>query len=185
MAGRRPPAVGLRPHVLALRGEAAALFRPAAGVLTKRPPCSLSRHAPILFRKDVQDGAQSAVCRAEEQHPHIDALVNPVGVSVLDALPVVDHEDAGTASVQKVPVEWIEALLACRVQPPEEKALPPFVEVARGGVDLRLLRPARGPGAASEEKPARAAKPRRQRGVCCGIASYGWRAVMRQRIGMI
>src|SRR5229473_3364737 len=169
MAGRRRPAVGLRPHMLALRGEAAALFRPAAGVLTKRPPCSLAWHASILLREDVQDGAQSAVCRAEEQHPHIDALVNPVGVSVLDALPVVDHEDAGAAPVQKMTVEWIEALLACRVLPLEEKALPPFVEVARGGVDLRLLRPASGAGAAYEEKPARSAKPRRQRGVCCGI----------------
>src|SRR5207249_768341 len=105
-------------------------------------------------------------------------------VSVLDALPVVDHEDAGTASVQKVPVEWIEALLACRVQPPEKKALPPFVEVARGGVDLRLLRPARGPGAASVGKPARAAKPRRRRGVCCARARYGCRAVVRQRMGL-
>src|SRR5437867_9066409 len=94
MARRRRPAVGLRPHMLALRGEAAALFRPAAGVLTKRPPCSLSWHASILLREDVQDGAQSAACRAEEQDAHIDALVNPVGVSVLDALPIVDHENA-------------------------------------------------------------------------------------------
>src|SRR2546427_9520894 len=185
MAGRRCPAVGLRPHVLALRGEAAALLRPAAGILGERLSCSIGWPVPVLLGEDVKDGPYPAVCRAEEQPPHIDALVDPVGVSLLDALPVVDHEDAGAASVQKVPVEWIEALLACRVQPPEEKALPPFVEVARGGVDLRLLRPARGPGAASEEKPARAAKPRRQRGVCCGIASYGWRAVMRQRIGMI
>src|SRR3989442_917927 len=97
MAGRRRPAVGLRPHMLALRGEAAALFRPTAGVLTKRPPRFLAWLAHIPPREDVQDGAQSAVCRAEEQHAHVDALVNPVGVSVLDPLPVVDHENAGAA----------------------------------------------------------------------------------------
>src|SRR2546428_2362622 len=103
MAGRRRPTVGLRPHMLALRGEAAALFRPAAGGLTKRPPRSLARLAHILLREDVQDGAQSPVCRAEEQHAHIDALVNPVGISLPEALPVVDHENAGAAPVQKMP----------------------------------------------------------------------------------
>src|SRR2546430_14473309 len=74
-----------------------------------------------------------------------------------------------------MPVEWIEALAARRVQPLEEKALPPFVEVERGGVQLRRLRPASGPGAASEEQPARVAEPRRQRGIGGGIAGDGWR----------
>src|SRR5947208_1048214 len=184
MAGRRRPAVGLRPHVVALRGEAVTLF-PAAGVFTQRPTCSLSWHTPILLLKDVQDGAQSAVCRAEEQHAHIDALVNPVGISVLDALPVVDHENAGAAPVQKMPVEWIEALAARRVQPLEEKALPPFVEVERGGVQLRRLRPASGPGAACEKQVARAAEPRRQRGIGGGIASDSRLAVLVQGMAVV
>src|SRR2546422_6433716 len=77
-----------------------------------------------------------------------------------------------------MPVEWIEALAARRVQPLEEKALPPFVEVERGGVQLHRLRPASGPGAASEEQPARVADPRRQRGIGGGIARDGWRAVL-------
>src|SRR2546428_10995793 len=74
-----------------------------------------------------------------------------------------------------MPVEWIEALAARRVQPLEEKALPPFVEVERGGVQLRRLRPASGPGAASEEQPARVAEPRRQRGIGGGVAGDGRR----------
>src|SRR2546427_12449561 len=103
MAGRRRPAVGSRPHMLALRGEAAALFRPAAGVLTKRPPRSLAWDASLLLREDVQDGAQAAVCRAEGQHAPIDALVNPVRVSVLDALSLVDHENSATGPVLEKP----------------------------------------------------------------------------------
>src|SRR5712692_3961745 len=82
-------------------------------------------------------------------------------------------------------VEWIESLLACRVQPLEEKALPPFVEVERGGVQLRRLRPASGPGAASEEQSARAAEPTRQRGIGGGIAGDGWRAVLSERVVMV
>src|SRR5437870_13893563 len=77
-----------------------------------------------------------------------------------------------------MPVEWIEALAARRVQPLEEKALPPFVEVERGGVQLRRLRPASGPGAASEEQPARVAEPGRQRGMGGGIAGAGGRAAV-------
>src|SRR5437899_8049811 len=82
-------------------------------------------------------------------------------------------------------VEWIEALAARRVQPLEEKALPPFVEVERGGVQLRRLRPASGPGAAAEEKPARAAEPRWQRGIGGGIAGDGSRAVLSERVVMV
>src|SRR2546428_7900844 len=84
-----------------------------------------------------------------------------------------------------MPVEWIEALAARRVQPLEEKALPPFVEVERGGVQLRRLRPASGPGAASEEQPARVAEPRRQRGIGGGIAGDGWRALLSQGVVMV
>src|SRR2546428_13225303 len=79
-----------------------------------------------------------------------------------------------------MPVEWIEALAARRVQPLEEKALPPFVEVERGGVQLRRLRPASGPGAASEEQPARVAEPRRQRGIGGGNSGDGWRGGLRE-----
>src|SRR2546422_3431372 len=56
MAGRRCSAVGLCPHVLALRGEAAALLRPAAGKLGERLPCSLGWPVPALLGEDVQDG---------------------------------------------------------------------------------------------------------------------------------
>src|SRR5438132_13741912 len=84
-----------------------------------------------------------------------------------------------------MPVEWIEALAARRVQPLEEKALPPFVEVERGGIQLRRLRPASGPGAASEEQPARAAEPRRQRGIGGGIAGDGWRAVLSEGVLLV
>src|SRR3989441_10825235 len=84
-----------------------------------------------------------------------------------------------------MPWEWIDALAARRVQPLEEKALPPFVEVERGGVQLRRLRPASGPGAASEEQPARVAEPRRQRGIGGGIAGDGWRAVLSEGGGMV
>src|SRR2546428_9812906 len=97
MAGRRRPTVGLRPHMLALRGEAAALFRPAAGGLTKRPACSLASLAPILFREAVHDGAQPAARRGEEQPAHIDDRVNPGRVALLEALPVVGPPKPGAA----------------------------------------------------------------------------------------
>src|SRR6266571_4470517 len=84
-----------------------------------------------------------------------------------------------------MPVEWIDALAARRVQPLEEKALPPVVEVDRGGVQLRRLRPASGPGGAAEEQSARAAEPRRQRGIGGGIAGDGWRAVLSQGMVMV
>src|SRR5207249_8421419 len=84
-----------------------------------------------------------------------------------------------------MPVEWIEALAARRLQPLEEKALPPFVEVERGGVQLRRLRPASGLGAASEEQPARAAEPRRQRRIGGGIAGDGRRAVLSEGVVMV
>src|SRR2546425_6875013 len=106
MAGRRCPAVGLRPHVLALRGEAAALLRPAAGILGERLSCSIGWPVPVLLGEDVQDGPYPAVCRAEEQHPHFYALADPEGGSRLDALPVRAHEKAGAPPAHKVPLGW-------------------------------------------------------------------------------
>src|SRR5437660_12578209 len=83
-----------------------------------------------------------------------------------------------------MPVEWIEALAGRRVQSLEERALPHFVEVERGGVQLSNLQPESGPGAAAEEKPAWAAEPRRQRRIGGGIAGDGSRAVLSERVVM-
>src|SRR3989454_11528807 len=77
MAGRRRPAVGLCPHVLALRGEAAALLRPTAGILGERVPCSIGWAVPPLLGEDLQDRPSLAGWCAEGQHPPNGALGDP------------------------------------------------------------------------------------------------------------
>jgi hypothetical protein len=81
----------------------------------------------------------------------------------------MDHENAGRAPIEEVPVQRVERFAPCRVRPLEKKALPALIEILRGGIDAPDGGAPIGLSVALEQKPAGTAESGRERGIGGGI----------------